>query len=735
MAGSFFQELKRRNVFRVAAIYMVVSWLLMQIGDVMFPALRLPDWTSTLLAAFLILGLPLALVFAWAFELTPDGVVRTGEVPEEQSITADTGRRINYMIIGVLAVAVVFLLVKDQLRPDAPVVADIELADHSIAVLPFKNQSASAENAEFFAGGLHDELLTLLSKISDLKVISRTSVERLDPALSIPQIGELLGVATVLEGQVQRAGDRLRINVQLIDTTQEGHLWANTYDSELTAENVFDVQSDIARTIAEALHAELSPADEQLLEAVPTVNTAALEKYLLGVQLQKRNSYSAINDAIVYLAEATTLDPDYTDAWAQLASAYASAFQTGALNSDEYMRGAEPAVRRALQLDPRRATAYTQQALLQWLTDDIDGAERSFAQALELDPDDPGTIAEYSLFLRNTFRAEEAIPLIDRALVNDPLSTELLFQLGKAEMHSGRPERTVELAARIREIDPSVVNGYVAALQGNIWMGRLARALRWFVKAFEFDPLDYENWAHMASDLDSIGDSETADRYIERAAEIGPGEPAVLKCTVLIELHRGNLDTATSIAREALAADLDNRWGSEAIFMRTVRDAAIDNGDVGDIFEQYRERAPGAFGENPVLTADDFSYAIDAILLLQYLGQDAAADRLVDAALAFYDRVNPKRIRGYDLGISDVELLALGGQADLAIERLREAVDSGWLAGWHYYVFGRNLDAIRERPEFLTLVAQLQERVAEEAAEWAATPHLGEFDLRDAPRQ
>jgi TolB-like protein/Tfp pilus assembly protein PilF len=735
MTGSLFQELKRRNVFRVAAIYAVVGWLLMQIGDVMFEALRLPDWTLTLLAAFLILGLPLALIFAWAFELTPDGVVRTTEVPAGQSITADTGRKINYMIIGVLAVAVVFLLIKDQLKSDAPVVADIEMTDHSIAVLPFKNQSASAENAEFFAGGLHDELLTLLSKISDLKVISRTSVERLDPELSIPQIGELLGVATILEGQVQRAGNRLRINVQLIDTAQEGHLWANTYDSELTAENVFDVQSDIARTIADALHAELSPADEQLLEAVPTANTAALEKYLLGVQLVNRHSYGAIDDAIVYLAEATELDPNYTDAWIQLATAYASAFQTGALDSDEYMRGAEPAVRRALQLDPRRATAYTQQALLQWLVDDIEGAERSFAQALELDPDDPGTIAEYALFLRNTFRAEEAIPLVERALINDPLSTELLFQLGKAEMHSGRPERFAELGARIREIDPSVVNGYVAALQANLWMGRTARALRWFIQALEFDPLDYESWAHMGSDLDTVGDTDAADRYIQRAAEIGPGEPAVLKCTVLIELRRGNLDAATSIAKEALAADLDNRWGSDAIFMRTVRDAAIDSGDVGDILEEYRERAPGAFGDDPVLTSDNFWHAIDAVLLLQYLGDDEAADRLIDAALGFYDRVNPKRVRCYDLAIADVELLALGGQYDLAIERLREAVENGWLSAWHYHVFGRNLDAIRERPEFQDLVAQLQERTAEQAAEWAATPHLGEFDLRDAPRQ
>ena len=735
MAGSFIRELKRRNVFRVAAIYMVVSWLLMQVGDVMFPALRLPDWTSTLLAAFLILGLPLAVVFAWAFELTPDGVVRTAEVPAEQSITADTGKKINYMIIGVLAVAVVFLLIKDQLRPDAPIVANIELADHSIAVLPFKNQSASAENAEFFAGGLHDELLTLLSKIGDLKVISRTSVERLDPELSIPQIGELLGVATILEGQVQRAGNRLRINVQLIDTAQEGHLWANTYDSELTAENIFDVQSDIARTIADALHAELSPADEKLLEAVPTANTAALEKYLLGLQLWKRMSYSSINDAIGFLTEATALDPDYTDAWIALASTYASAFQTGALDSDEYMRGAEPAVRRALLLDPLRAAAHTQQALLQWLADDLEGAERSFAQALELDPDDPYAIAEYALFLRITFRAEEAIPHIERALANDPLSTELLFQLGKSYMHSGQPERFVEISSRMRTIDPTVVNGYVAALQGYVWMGRLDLGVQWFIKTLELDPLDYENWCHTGLSLEHLGESATADRYLERASEIGSGEPSVLKCRVMVNLHRGNVEAAERIARAALAANLDDRWGSEAVFMRTVRDAAIDSGQVGDIVERYRDRAPAVFYDEPVVTAQTLAYAIDVVPLLQFLGEDEAANRVIDAALGFYDRVNPQRIRGYDLAISDVELLALGGQEDLALERLQEAVDSGWLLTWQYFVHGRNLDAIRDRPEFREIVAQLEERTAEQSAAWAAMPHMGEFDLRDAPPQ
>ncbi len=216
MAGSFIQELKRRNVFHVALIYIVVSWLLMQIGDVMFPALLLPDWTARMLVAFLLLGLPIALIFAWAYEITPEGIKKTVDVELDESITSRTGRQIDFLIIGVLAIAVVLLGIRVLTDEDSPEALVADISEKSIAVLPFKNQSASTENAEFFASGVHDELLTLLSKLGQLKVISRTSVERLDPRLSIPEIGELLGVATVLEGQVQRAGNQLRINVQLI---------------------------------------------------------------------------------------------------------------------------------------------------------------------------------------------------------------------------------------------------------------------------------------------------------------------------------------------------------------------------------------------------------------------------------------------------------------------------------------------------------------------------------------
>ncbi len=734
MSGSLIQELKRRNVFRVAAIYIVVSWLLIQIGDVIFPALRLPDWTTTMLVAFLLLGLPVAIIFAWAFELTPDGVVRTTDVPEEQSITQVTGQKINYMIIGVLAVAVIFLLVKDIfLADDAPPAQTVATApvDHSIAVLPFKNQSASTENAEFFAGGLHDELLTLLSRLADLKVISRTSVERLDPELSIPEIGTLLGVATVLEGQVQRAGDRLRINVQLINTRDEGHLWANIYDSELTAENIFDVQSDIALKISSALQAELSPVEEQLLEAVPTTSTAALEKYLLGVQIGRRATFDSLDDAAGYLAAATQLDPSYVDAWTALAATYSRMFQTGAITLSEYVRVMEPTVRTTLSLDPRNGAAYAQQALLQKAVGDKEGAEVSFRQALALDPNNSDAVAEYAFFLRDSLRAEEAIPLVEKALENDPLSTELLFQLGRAAMHAGRPERYMEIGARIREIDPAVVYGYTAPMQAHFWMGQYDLALKWFIKALEMDTQDYENWAHAGLGMQELGFSDLADRYLQRAGELGPGKPSVLKCQALVATLRGDTATAVAISRKALADNIDDRWGSDRTFLRIARDAALDGGNVSDVLEIYRERAPRVFEPDPVIAYRSIGYALDAALVLQHTGQTEQARRITAAGLATFDQLNPKRIRGFDFGIEDVEFLALSGDVDAALDRLQEAVDGGWTLGWQESVLGKNLEPLRDQPRFKAIVAALEARTVEQAASFAAIPHLGEFDLRD----
>ena len=733
MSGSLFQELKRRNVFRVAIVYVVVSWLLMQIGDVMFPALLLPDWTPTLLVAFLILGFPLVVIFAWAFELTPDGVARTSAVPEEQSITADTGRKMNYSIIGVLVLAVAFLLARDFLAPDKDPVPAVVAADHSIAVLPFKNQSASAENAEFFAGGLHDELLTLLSKLGDLKVISRTSVERLDPDLSIPEIGTLLGVATVLEGQVQRAGNRLRINVQLIDTAQEGHLWANTYDSALTAENVFDVQSDIARTIADALQAELSPDDVQVLAAVPTTNTEAFEKYLLAMQIAKRRSYDALWQAESYLADVTQMDPSFADAWVSLALVRGELFMTGAIPAQRYVDEGGNAIETALKLDPRNAAALAERARIQTAAGDWQGAEASFEKAFAIAPRNTDVRDNYGEWLRQRGRLEEARDMLAGGLEYDPLAPNLLFQLGRVEMYLGNPERNIEMGKRLLEIDPSIVYGYVALLQANIWRGRYDEAWPWYVKTLEADSPDYETWAHISLFLDDLGAPALADRYLAHAESLNAASPVVVKCKAMILANRGRPGEAARLADKMLVDGFDNRWNSDRILLRTLRDSALGSGNYQEVIDRYRDRAPLLFADPPEIQPGNLNKAADLALLLKANDEHEHASLLIDAALRWHEANQPAGVYGYIHGVATAELYAVAGDDDRALAILRDAIDQGYRWQLHWLFASPNFDSLRDRPEFAALIAEVENDLAAQLENLLATPHLGDFDLRDRP--
>lgn len=731
MSGSFFQELKRRNVFRVAVIYVVVSWLLMQIGDVMFPALHLPEWTQTLLVAFLLLGLPIALIFAWAFEVTPDGVVRTAEVAPETSITPHTGQKLNYMIIGTLALAVVMLLIKDLVfdeRIEAPALA---VTDKSIAVLPFKNQSASAENAEFFAGGLHDELLTLLSKLGQLKVISRTSVERLDPDLSIKEIGTLLGVATVLEGQVQRAGNRLRINVQLIDTSKEGHIWANTYDSELTAENVFEVQGDIARTIANALQAELSPSAEKLLADVPTRNTEALESYLLGAQYANRATYDSLEAAKSYLQRATKLDPEYAEAWAAYAEMYTSQLETGAISVDDYLRNAEPAVRNALRYNEELPQAHAQLGMALWQKGEIEVAEEAFKHALKLNPDSTSSRHRYGYFLREMGRLRDALAILEPALTVDPLSVENMFQIGKIEMYLGRPEINLEYAERMIAIAPASVYGYLAEMQSLIAMGRQADAWPAYLRVMEMDPGDYENWAHAAGHCENMGLPDLADRYLETAAELGPGEPSVLKNTVNIALNRGELDKAWQISNAAITGGLDDRWRSDAAFLGVLLKKALADRNFDELIAHYRKRYPELFESAPVVTPSNLPVTADLALLLQESGNAGAANAIIDAGLAYYEQVLTEGGRGFLHGLTDAKLLAVAGRSEEAVAKIREAINSGSRSFWRFEFASNALDSLRDMPRFKQTLLELEAGTEAERQQLLALPDQGELDYRN----
>ncbi|NOR18695.1 MAG: adenylyl cyclase, partial [Xanthomonadales bacterium] len=289
---SLFAELKRRNVFRVGIAYMVVAWLVLQVADVVINNIGAPDWVFQAIMLVLGLGFPLVLIFAWAFEMTPEGLQKEKDVDRSQSITGKTGRKLDFTIIGVLIMVAAYFVWESRFQVDeastissAPTVipanaGNTNFDDNSIAVLPFANRS-NVDDDLFFTDGIHDDLLTQLAKISGLKVISRTSVmEYRETTKKIPEIARELGVSKILEGGVQRAGKRIRINAQLIDVATDQHLWAETFDREMTIENLFDIQSEITRQIVSAVKLELTETQQRSLARVPTNNLQAYENYL-----------------------------------------------------------------------------------------------------------------------------------------------------------------------------------------------------------------------------------------------------------------------------------------------------------------------------------------------------------------------------------------------------------------------------------------------------------------------
>ena len=311
---NFFGELKRRNVYKVAIAYAVVAWLLIQIATQVFPFFEIPNWAVRLVVLLLVIGFPIALILAWAFEITPEGIKRAEDVDLSQSITRRTGRKLDFLIIGVLLL-VIAVFAYQRFGPGQKVA--VATPEKSIAVLPFENRSEDRANA-YFADGIQDEILTRLAKIADLKVISRTSTQHYKSAPeNLSEIARQLGVAHIVEGSVQKSGDAVRVNVQLIKAANDSHLWADTFDRKLT--DIFSVESEVAKAIADQLRAHLTGQEEQVIAAKPTDNVEAYDVYLRGLayNLKPLNPANALG-AQKHLREAVRLDPKFALSWALL---------------------------------------------------------------------------------------------------------------------------------------------------------------------------------------------------------------------------------------------------------------------------------------------------------------------------------------------------------------------------------------------------------------------------------
>jgi len=498
---SFFAELKRRNVFRVAAAYAVVAWLLIEISDTVFPRLGLPEWTVTFVIALLLLGFPVALFLAWAYELTPEGLKREQEVDRSESITPHTGKKLDRAIMVVLALGLAFFAFdKFVLAPQrdealkatlsADTAAAVEEAreagrseavtaaedNRSIAVLAFDDMSPEGDQ-EYLSDGIAEELLNLLAKVPELRVISRSSAFSFKgQSLEIPQIAERLNVAHILEGSVRKAGNKVRITAQLIDARSDTHLWSETYDREL--DDIFAIQDDIAATVVAQLKITL-------LGELPHVQETDPEAYALYLQarhLGRLGTAEAFEQSIALFEQALAIDPEYPAAWSGLAIIYTNMAISGLLPWDEgYAKGRE-ATEKALAIDPDYALAHSRLGRHVMHDNDLAQAARHMERALQLDPNDRDIIGNAAALLAALGRLEEAIAIIEYFAARDPVNRRTRSSLGWGYLNAGRWDEAIASYESALRLSPGTIGAHYSKGMALLLKGDFEAALESFTR-------------------------------------------------------------------------------------------------------------------------------------------------------------------------------------------------------------------------------------------------------------
>jgi len=699
-------ELKRRNVFRMMALYVVAAWLIMQVAEVVIGLANLPQWVGPAILSLLAVGFPIAVIFSWFYELTPEGISREKDVEPGQSTTPMTGRRMNILIISLLGAAVILLAV-DKWWTEIP-------ADRSIAVLPFESTSPGSDSAAFLAVGIQDDLLTRLAKIGDFKVISRTSVERYrNTVRSIPRIAAELRVSRVLEGGVQRDGDKIRVNVQLIDAATDEHVWAETYDRRVEGNNVLAIQSEIVDAIVRQLNGDLSPQETKRLGTMPTRNLAAYTAYLEGMHKSDIESVESLNAAIRSFNTAVELDPDFALAYVGLADAYLtlSANFWGGLTVDESKALAEPPLVRAFALDDSLGEAHATLGLLRQQQGDAEAAQQAFEKSISLRANYSRVFRLYGRLRWRQGRREEAMELMQKALRLDPYSAPINYDVGRLHDESGNFDEALARYLRVIEIEPDHAFAYVyiAAIHYLVY-GRADESLVWYRKAADNDALSPSLQAAQAIAYLELGDPDSAKKWVDQGLELGPRTFWPLWTSLLHNIYTGDYAAAQADARVMLEVYPRNQGALH--WLRNIDVAA-------GRYEVARSRYARAFRELtepevPEVDASNYDAAVDLALVLQHLGEEERAKDLLEGSLEVIQTVPRLGTHGYY--ITDVRIFALQQQKQRALDALRQAIDEGWrIFTWLYLEHDPNLDPIRGEAEFQRLYAELKTDLAAQA--------------------
>jgi TolB-like protein len=549
---SLVAELKRRNVFRVAAAYLTLGWIVTEVTSTVAPMLHLPDWVAPVVLWIGVIGFPFVLLFSWIYELTPEGLKKESEVDRTQSVTHHTARRLDYVVIALLVVAI-GLAAFHEFRPGARRVTVVASAqpdaapepkiDRSVAVLPFADMSAGKDQ-EYFADGISEEVLNLLAKVPQLRVIARTSSFSFKGSeADIAEIARKLNVANVLEGSVRTSGDKVRITAQLIRASDSSHMWSETYDRQLT--DVFAVQDEIAAAVVEQLKVTLLDAPPKARKTDPK----AYALYLQGRELEYQYSPQSLEQAIALYQQALAIDGSYAPAWDRLSVAYFGQVDLAALTPVRGVELMRDATDKALAADPTYAPAYGHAAMPEaFIERNYDAAARHVEQGFALDPTNLEIISVASSLARRLGRLELAIALGEYVASRDPVNVDAYDNLGLAYRYAGQLDKSIAAYRTLLSLSPEAgwehtALGFVLLQKGEVdaaleefekepvecfRLGGLAAAYRRLGRNAESDAATAEVVGKCAGKkpfsaaglLASRGDVDGAFAMLEKAAEI-----------------------------------------------------------------------------------------------------------------------------------------------------------------------------------------------------------------------
>jgi TolB-like protein len=734
--NKFITELKRRNVAKVAVLYVITGWLVLQAADVLFALLGLPEWTLKLVLGILLLGFPIALIISWIYEMTPEGLKLEKEVDRSESITAGTGRKINAAILVGLALAIGLMLYQQfgsqpidvdptpaQVQAETPPMAPGSTdetgqpldATPSVAVLPFVNMSSDKEQ-EYFADGLSDTLMHVLAQVRGLKVAARTSSFAFKGKnINVAEIAAELGVATVLEGSVQKAGDKVRVIAQLIDASDGSHLWSANFDRDLA--DIFAIQDEIAREVVVALKVALMSEDESRLAERYQPSLEAYEQVILARQKVELRTAASLKAAETHFKRAMELDPNYSLAYAGLADTYALLGTYSDLVFEESIGLRQPLVSKALELDPLSGEAHTSRASLIGNQGDFEGAAKAYERAIELSPSYARAYHWYSGLLSGALgRPDESLEMARIASELDPLSPIIRANYSRALWEFGRVEEAMFMVREGIRLNPDFPNFY-RRMSGMLnALGRVGEARRWHQEVLHLNPEGLGDWSADCLFLLQLADDLMAESCVQDLLSKYPGNMAVVNLQFNLNVTQGNHQKQLD-----LMGPLAERFAAHPIGSRQVQFAlGVTFAQMGDLAKAkvHFEMAYPEFFLTGDPGVDDTNWE-DALWIAWLLKETGIAERAEMLLSAAEKTIATRhRTRGLGYGVSDVVILCIRGDNEAALTQLRKAIDEGWRTDWRIALYQDvRLAGIADDPRYIAMVQEVEADISAQR-EW-----------------